>query len=210
MTALEHSRAASPDELLMLLFSDPAVRADPYPVYHQLREMAPVHRSEVFPLWVVSSFDGCGAVLRDPRFGKSDEAQRIFGSAPDAGQREVPIISRHSMLRANPPDHTRLRGLVSREFTPRRVTEMRPAITGMVDVTLDDLAAHGGGDVMDVLAFPLPVRVIGELLGIPENFGVCAVVPLGKPVKQLTKLRRLSVEEIATCERFDGATFGKL
>jgi cytochrome P450 len=167
MTALEHSRAASPDELLMLLFSDPAVRADPYPVYHQLREMAPVHRSEVFPLWVVSSFDGCGAVLRDPRFGKSDEAQRIFGSAPDAGQREVPIISRHSMLRANPPDHTRLRGLVSREFTPRRVTEMRPAITGMVDVTLDDLAAHGGGDVMDVLAFPLPVRVIGELLGIP-------------------------------------------
>ena len=74
MTALEHSRAASPDELLMLLFSDPAVRADPYPVYHQLREMAPVHRSEVFPLWVVSSFDGCGAVLRDPRFGKSDEA----------------------------------------------------------------------------------------------------------------------------------------
>ena len=48
-----------------------------------------------------------------------------------------------------------------------------------------------------------------ELLGIPEDFGVCAVVPLGKPVKQLTKLRRLSVDEIATCERFDGATFGK-
>ena len=69
MTALEHSRAASPDELLMLLFSDPAVRADPYPVYHQLREMAPVHRSEVFPLWVVSSFDGCGAVLREPVLG---------------------------------------------------------------------------------------------------------------------------------------------
>ena len=74
MTALEHSRAASPDELLMLLFSDPAVRADPYPVYHQLREMAPVHRSEVFPLWVVSSVQqigektfGCRSALQPSR-----------------------------------------------------------------------------------------------------------------------------------------------
>lgn len=158
----------SADDLLVSLFSDPVVRANPYPVYRRLRELAPVHRSEVLPLWVVTRFDDCGAVLRDPRFGKGDEAQRMFGSAPDAAEREVPIISRHSMLRANPPDHTRLRGLVSREFTPRRVDEMRPAVTAMVDEILDGLAGAGGGDVMDVLAFPLPVRVIGELLGIPD------------------------------------------
>lgn len=169
MTTLEHSMSATPDELLVSLFTDPEVRADPYPVYRRLREVAPVHRSEVLPLWVVTTFDGCGAVLRDPRFGKSDEAQRIFGSADDAAEREVPIISRHSMLRANPPDHTRLRGLVAREFTPRRVAEMRPAIEVMVDEIIDGLAAGGGGDVMDVLAFPLPVRVIGELLGIPAS-----------------------------------------
>jgi cytochrome P450 len=123
--------------VLVALFSDAGVRADPYPAYRRLRELAPVHRSEVLPLWVATRFDDCGAVLRDPRFGKSDEPQRIFGSAPDAAQREVPIISRHSMLRMNPPDHTRMRGLVSREFTPRRVEALRPAIVAMVDGILD-------------------------------------------------------------------------
>jgi cytochrome P450 len=168
MSVLDVSSATTPDEVLVALFSDAGVRADPYPAYRRLRELAPVHRSEVLPLWVATRFDDCGAVLRDPRFGKSDEPQRIFGSAPDAAQREVPIISRHSMLRMNPPDHTRMRGLVSREFTPKRVEGLRPAIVAMVDDVLDRLADAGGGDVMDVLAFPLPVKVIGELLGVPE------------------------------------------
>ena len=104
MSVLDVSSATTPDEVLVALFSDAGVRADPYPAYRRLRELAPVHRSEVLPLWVATRFDDCGAVLRDPRFGKSDEPQRIFGSAPDAAQREVPIISRHSMLRMNPPD----------------------------------------------------------------------------------------------------------
>ena len=160
--------AAAPDDVLVSLFSDAEVRADPYRAYRRLREAAPVHRSEVLPMWVVTRFDDCASVLRDPRFGKSDEAQRIFGSAPDASERDVPIISRHSMLRMNPPDHTRLRGLVAREFTPKRVEALRPAIAAMVDAILDRLADAGGGDVMDVLAFPLPVKVIGELLGVPE------------------------------------------
>jgi len=168
MTVSDLLSAAAPDEVLVSLFSDVEVRADPYPAYRRLREVAPVHRSEVLPLWVVTRFDDCGAVLRDPRFGKSDEAQRIFGSAPDASERDVPIISRHSMLRMNPPDHTRLRGLVAREFTPKRVEALRPAIVAMVDAILDRLADAGDGDVMDVLAFPLPVQVIGELLGVPE------------------------------------------
>jgi cytochrome P450 len=72
------------------------------------------------------------------------------------------------MLRMNPPDHTRMRGLVAREFTPKRVEALRPAIVAMVDDILDRLGEAGGGDVMDVLAFPLPVKVIGELLGVPE------------------------------------------
>ena len=160
--------AAAPDDVLVSLLSDAEVRADPYRAYRRLREAAPVHRSEVLPMWVVTRFDDCASVLRDPRFGKSDEAQRIFGSAPDASERDVPIISRHSMLRMNPPDHTRLRGLVAREFTPKRVEALRPAIAAMVDAILDRLADAGGGDVMDVLAFPLPVKVIGELLGVPE------------------------------------------
>ena len=167
MTATDNQTAETADEVLVSLFSDPAVRADPYPVYRRLRETAPVHRSAVLPLWVATRYDDCGTVLRDPRFGKSDEVQRIFGSSAQNAGREVPIISRYSMLRMNPPDHTRMRSLVAREFTPRRVEELRPAVEAMVDEILDQLADAGGGDVMDVLAFPLPVRVIGELLGVP-------------------------------------------
>lgn len=167
MTRIDSAMWASADDALLALFSDPAVRANPYPAYHRLRDLAPVHRSEVLPLWILTRFDDCSAVLRDPRFGKSDEALRIFGGSTEAAGREVPIISQYSMLRMNPPDHTRMRGLVAREFTPRRVDALRPAIEAMVDSMLDVLAASGGGEVMDTLAFPLPVKVIGELLGVP-------------------------------------------
>lgn len=167
MNMTGNQTTAAPDDVLVSLFSDPAVRADPYPAYRQLRATAPVHRSAVLPLWVTTRYDDCGTVLRDPRFGKSDEVQRIFGSPAQSADREVPIISRYSMLRMNPPDHTRMRGLVAREFTPRRVDELRPAVAAMVDEILDQLADTGDGDIMDLLAFPLPVRVIGELLGVP-------------------------------------------
>lgn len=167
MTTTDFKALGSADDVLLALFTNPSVRADPYPAYHRLRSLAPIHHSSVLPLWVVSRFADCNAVLRDPRFGKSDEAQRIFGSGPDAAEREVPIVSRYSMLRMNPPDHTRMRGLVSRVFTPSRVEALRPAIEVMVDEVLDELASSGGGDVMDILAFPLPVKVIGELLGVP-------------------------------------------
>lgn len=167
MATTDDQTTEAADNVLVSLFSDPAVRADPYPAYRQLRETAPVHHSAVLPLWVATRYDDCGTVLRDPRFGKSDEVQRIFGSSAQSADREVPIISRYSMLRMNPPDHTRMRSLVAREFTPRRVDELRPAVEAMVDEILDQLADGGGGDVMDMLAFPLPVRVIGELLGVP-------------------------------------------
>jgi cytochrome P450 len=167
MTTTDDQTIGTADDVLVSLFSDPAVRADPYPAYRQLRETAPVHHSAVLPLWVATRYDDCGTVLRDPRFGKSEEVQRIFGSSAQSADREVPIISRYSMLRMNPPDHTRMRSLVAREFTPRRVDELRPAVAAMVDEILDQLADAGGGDIMDLLAFPLPVRVIGELLGVP-------------------------------------------
>jgi len=111
MTRIDSAMWASADDALLALFSDPAVRANPYPAYHRLRDLAPVHRSEVLPLWILTRFDDCSAVLRDPRFGKSDEALRIFGGSTEAAGREVPIISQYSMLRMNPPDHTRMRGL---------------------------------------------------------------------------------------------------
>jgi cytochrome P450 len=170
MTDLTEGTAVADAELLAL-FSDLDTRANPYPSYQRIREAAPIHRSEMLPMWVVTRYQDCGTVLRDNRFGKGDGTSRIFGNPAEADDpdRQVPLLSNDSMLRKNPPDHTRLRGLVSREFTPRRVEQLRSAITEMVNQHLDHLAESGGGDVMDVLAFPLPVQVIGELLGVPES-----------------------------------------
>ena len=84
MTATDSPTTEAADDVLVGLFSDPAVRADPYPAYRQLREIAPVHHSAVLPLWVATRYDDCGTVLRDPRFGKSEEVQRIFGSSARA------------------------------------------------------------------------------------------------------------------------------
>jgi cytochrome P450 len=125
-------------------------RVDPYPCYHQLRELAPLHRS-VLGATLATRYRDCADVLRDPRFGK----YQTQGSPPA------------SMLNANPPDHTRLRRLVSRAFTQRRVEGLRAHITRRVDELVSAMADRGEVDVMNALAFPLPVSVIGEMLGVP-------------------------------------------
>ena len=86
---------------------------------------------------------------------------------PDAV--ELPRDVTPSMLFLNPPDHTRIRGLVSRAFTPRRVEALRPRVEAMTDALLDDLAEAGGGDLVETLAFPLPANVISELVGVPVD-----------------------------------------
>ncbi len=120
-------------------------------------------------------------MLRDPRCGKPDpewEArfppppQSFFGARPnmevgDDGE-AVPALGR-SMLTLNPPDHTRIRGLVSRAFTPRRVGGLEPSITRILDDLLEPIAARGEAEIMGDLAFRLPVAVIGELIGVPES-----------------------------------------
>ena len=136
MDTIDLMTTGNADDVLLALFSDAAVRAEPCPA-SPAASLAPVHRSSVLPLWVLSRFEDCSTVLRDPRFGKSDETQRIFGSGPDAATRDVPIVSRYSMLRMNPPDHSRIRGLVAREFAPSRVEARRPAIERMADDILD-------------------------------------------------------------------------
>jgi cytochrome P450 len=158
---------ADPDQLLLDLLMSPEGRRDPYPLYRELRQTAPVHRSS-FGALVLSRYDDCLQALRDPRLGRGNRGARLAGSLPDellARQRERQQLS---MLFANPPAHTRLRRLVSREFTPARVLGLRPAIEAMVARILDGIADRGEVDVMAELAFPLPVTVIGELLGVPE------------------------------------------
>ncbi len=159
----------SPDHLLMELMLTPEGRRDPHRIYRQLRERAPRHKSDFGPLWILTRYEDCRTILRDNRFGKADpdpdaSPNPVFG-APRRRRTDVRLTK--SLLNLNPPDHTRLRGLVSRGFTPKRVDALRPAVGAMCDAVLDELAAAGEADVLDALAFPLPVRVIGELVGVP-------------------------------------------
>lgn len=137
--------------------SDPAFVADPYPTYARLRAEAPVLLDEASGLRFVSRFADVDAVLRDRRFG------RVFVPVPGAEMAPFNLLNEHSLFDTEPPEHTRLRGLVSRVFTPRRVEALRPAVRAMAEERLRD----GVRDVIADLAEPIPVAVIAELLGVP-------------------------------------------
>ena len=156
-----------------ILAGVPDVAADPVPRYHALRAMAPVHTMELpmmGVLHVLSRYADCKAVLASHEFGKGDRdrGDALLDEDEAALYDELQARSR-PMLFLNPPDHTRIRGLVSRAFTPRRIEALRPTIDAMVADVLDPLADGGEVDLLDVLAFPLPVAVIGALVGVPAE-----------------------------------------
>jgi pimeloyl-[acyl-carrier protein] synthase len=141
---------------------DPEFLADPYPTYHRLRAEDPVHHSPL-GFWVLTRYEDVSSVLRDPRFVKEPLAALVaarFGA-------EVPRGVGLSMLDRDPPDHTRLRSLVSTAFTPRVVEGLRPRIQQIVDDLITRAEAAGGMDVIEEFAYPIPVNVICEMLGVP-------------------------------------------
>src|SRR5438552_16613995 len=135
--------------------------ADPYPMYHRLRTEDPVHHSAL-GFWVLTRYEDVVAALRDPRLAKeaiaSFVAARFGAPVPAMG---LPRLDR------DPPDHTRLRGLVSKAFTPRVVEGLRPRIQQIVDGLLDGVTARGSMDLIEEFAYPIPVVVICEMLGVP-------------------------------------------
>ncbi|HEV8438018.1 MAG TPA: cytochrome P450 [Methylomirabilota bacterium] len=135
--------------------------ANPYPTYHRLRAEDPVHQSPL-GFWVLTRYEDVAAALRDPRFAKEAIAAFVaarFGfAAPGIGL---------SMLDRDPPDHTRLRSLVSKAFTPRVVETLRPHIQQIVDGLLDRVAGAASMDLIEDFAYPLPVIVICQMLGVP-------------------------------------------
>jgi hypothetical protein len=139
-------------------------------MYKQLREEDPVHWSELLESWVLTRYEDVVAVLRDPRFSADRRRARTrFAQQAMAFQEATPFARAGTMLTADPPEHTRLRGLVSKAFTPRRVEELRPRIQQIVDELLDQVQDQGRLDIIEDLAYPLPVIVIAELLGIPAE-----------------------------------------
>lgn len=158
------------DALVFEVLTTPEGRADPYPRYRALREASPIHRSALGGLWYLTRYEDTRFALRDPRFGKHPEGTATPFGVDDADRTAyMTEFRRSSMLFLDPPDHTRLRSLVSRGFTPRRVDALRPRIRDLLAPLLDRMADEGETDVMEVLAFALPVAVIGELVGVPAT-----------------------------------------
>lgn len=143
----------------------PENRADPYPFYHWLRENDPI-RHAVDGSWILSRYADGAAVLRDPRFSPSPAHLRE-GAVEGAENHPVRQVGTSLMMFLDPPDHTRLRSLVSKAFTPRMVEMMRSRIQALVDEVLDGSLPAGEMDVVADLAYPLPVAVICDLLGVP-------------------------------------------
>jgi cytochrome P450 len=141
---------------------DPEFIADPYPTYHRLRTEDPVHLSPL-GFWVLTRYEDVVSALRDPRLAK--EAIAAFVAARFGV--DVPPGIGLSMLDRDPPDHTRLRGLVSKAFTPRVVEGLRPHIQQIVDGLLDAVVDAKAMDLVEEFAYPLPVIVICEMLGVP-------------------------------------------
>jgi len=140
---------------------DPEFIADPYPTYHRLRAEDPVHHNPL-GFWVLTRYEDVVAALRDPRLIKEPIAAFVaarFG-AP------MPAMGL-SMLDRDPPDHTRLRGLVNKAFTPRVVEGLRPHIQKIVDGLLARVEGAGTMDLIEEFAYPLPVTVICQMLGVP-------------------------------------------
>ncbi len=144
--------------------------ADPYRVYRRLRERDPVHGSRLFSGWVLTRYADVLEVLRDPSFS-SDERNRSNFERQREMARRLGILDEDepqpSMLRLDPPDHTRLRSLVNKAFTPRAVEKRRERIEGIAHELLAAAPSSGQIDLMQLFAGPLPVVVIAEMLGVP-------------------------------------------
>jgi unspecific monooxygenase len=186
---------------------DPAFLADPYPAYAELRERGRVQYFEPTGQWLVSHHADVSALLRDRRLGRTYQhrfTHEDFGrTAPPAEHEPFHTLNDHGMLDLEPPDHTRIRRLVSKAFTPRTVEQLKPYVTQLAGELVDGLVRQGGGDLLTDVAEPLPVAVIAEMLGIPESdraplrpwsADICGMYELNPPEEVAAKAVRASVE----------------
>ncbi|MGA5040203.1 cytochrome P450 [Streptomyces capoamus] len=186
---------------------DPAFVADPYPAYAALRARGRVIRYEPTDQWLVPHHADVSALLRDRRLGRSYRhrfGHEEFGRTPPPPEHEpFHTLNDHGMLDLEPPDHTRIRRLVSKAFTPRTVERLKPYVEALADELVAGLVRDGGGDLLTDVAEPLPVAVIAEMLGIPEadrgqlrpwSADICGMYELNPPEETAARAVRASVE----------------
>lgn len=146
--------------------------AHPYDAYAELREQAPVSFYEPSGQWLVSRYEDVSGLLRDRRLGRTYThrfTHEEFGQTPpDPAHEPFHTLNDNGLLDLEAPDHTRIRRLVSKAFTPRMVESLRPTVARLADELVSELLGDGGGDLISTVAEPLPVAVIAEMLGVPE------------------------------------------
>jgi cytochrome P450 len=162
----EHVQSARSEPLFNPLA--PEFIRNPYPYYERLRTIDPMHVN-AHGAFVASRHAEVSLVLRDKRFGKDYVDRTIRRYGPKIMEEPVFRSMSHWMLQQDPPDHTRLRGLVVKAFTARRIEDMRSRIQQIVDETLDRIIPLGKMDLIEDYAFRLPVTIICDMLGIPED-----------------------------------------
>lgn len=162
---------------------------DPYPILHRLRQLDPFHKSAM-GFRLLTRLDDVTAVLHDPRFGHQFEKELVKKGYPDWREHPGMLHFYSNMLVMDPPDHTRLRKLVNRAFTPRVVEQNRPRIQARVRELLDALG-DGEGDFIQAVAYALPVSVIGDLIGVPRE----EQAPFGKWVEDWSNQLELVITE---------------
>ncbi|KUN79757.1 cytochrome [Streptomyces bungoensis] len=186
---------------------DPAFVADPYPAYAGLRAHGRVIRYEPTDQWLVPHHADVSALLRDRRLGRTYRhrfSHEEFGRTPPPAEHEpFHTLNDHGMLDLEPPDHTRIRRLVSKAFTPRTVERLKPYVHELADGLVAALVEAGGGDLLADVAEPLPVAVIAEMLGIPEadraqlrpwSADICGMYELNPSGETAARAVRASVE----------------
>ena len=158
---------------LGFLPDDPGFVANPYPVYERLREDHPVLYDDATNHWLVSRWADVNSLLRDRRFGRTYlhlATHEEMGHAPDPPHLD-PFwhLIRSGILDMEPPDHTRVRRLVSKAFTPKTVEQLKPSVESIVLRLVEDVRGTGEFDLISRVAEPLPVEIIAEMLGVPES-----------------------------------------
>jgi cytochrome P450 len=181
--------------------------ADPYPDYEELRRSTTVLYDDATDHWLIARYEDVDALLRDRRFGRTylhtGTHMEMGRPAPPDWHAPFWDLINAGILDMEPPDHTRVRKLVSKAFTPRFVEALRPRVQAIVDGLIDDVAGGGDFDMLPALAEPLPVTVIAEMLGVPSedqhllrpwSADICKMYELNPPVASQRDAVRASVE----------------
>lgn len=143
---------------------------DPYPIYERMREAGPVSFSPIFQQWAVVGFEEAKEILSSPDFGVAAQLDLLLEARPYADLADgTKALLRSALLFTDPPLHTRLRSVVSRAFTPRQMQRLEPRVSDIAHRLLAEIAGDPNPELMASFAEPLPINVIAELIGVPED-----------------------------------------